>query len=59
MTSKPPIAPRHPSTTTHHGVTLSDEFDRGKTVAALTKCVGEFYSDMNVRFVTDRPSRLG
>ena len=37
--------------------TLSDEFDRGKTVAALTQCVREFYTDMNVRFVTDRPTR--
>jgi hypothetical protein len=36
--------------------TLSDQWDRGKVVAAITQCVGMFFADMNVRFVTTRPA---
>jgi len=36
--------------------TLSTQWDRGKVVAAITSCVGQFFDDMNVRFVTTRPS---
>ena len=36
--------------------TLSTEWDRGKVVAAITSCVAQFFDDMNVRFVTTRPS---
>ncbi len=36
--------------------TLSNEWDRGKVVAAITSCVDQFYADMKVRFVTTRPT---
>lgn len=36
--------------------TLSADWDRGKVVAAITRCVGMFYEDMDVRFVTTRPA---
>jgi len=35
--------------------TLDQQSDRGKTVAAITSCVGQFYDDMNLSFVTTRP----
>jgi hypothetical protein len=35
---------------------VSDEWDRAKVVAAITSCVGMFFDDMNVRFVTTRPA---
>lgn len=36
--------------------TLSDQWDRPKVVAAITRCVGMFFDDMDVRFVTTRPA---
>jgi hypothetical protein len=36
--------------------TLSNEWDRGKVVAAVTRCVDMFFDDMDVRFVTTRPA---
>lgn len=35
--------------------TVSADWDRPKVVAAITRCVGMFYDDMDVRFVTTRP----
>lgn len=35
---------------------VSDQWDRVKVVAAITSCVGQFYSDMKVSFVTTRPA---
>lgn len=37
--------------------TVSDQWDRPKVVAAITKCVGQFFSDANVDFVTTRPAQ--
>lgn len=36
--------------------TLSDEWDRGAVVGAVTRCVDMFFDDMDVRFVTTRPA---
>jgi len=36
--------------------TVSDQWDRPKVVAAITRCVAMFYDDMDVRFVTTRPT---
>ncbi len=36
--------------------TLSTQWDRGQVVGAITRCVGMFFRDMDIRFVTDRPA---
>lgn len=36
--------------------TLSTDWDRGAVVAAITRCVGMYFDDMNTRFVTTRPA---
>jgi len=35
--------------------TVSDQWDRPKVVAAVTRCVSQFFADTNIRFVTSRP----